>query len=48
MVLLGKRNWWLPRFMRRMPRVGIEGEEYFKARDAAAATSSAGGSGSSS
>ena len=42
MVLLGKRNWWLPRFMRRLPRIGIEGEEYFKARDAAAAP--AGGS----
>jgi RND superfamily putative drug exporter len=38
MVLLGKRNWWLPRALSRMPRVGIEGEEYFKARDAAAAT----------
>src|SRR4051794_40665488 len=37
MVLLGKRNWWLPRALSRMPRVGIEGEEYFKARDAAAA-----------
>jgi putative drug exporter of the RND superfamily len=48
MVLLGKRNWWLPRFMRRLPRVGIEGEEYFKARDAAAAASPAGGSGSGS
>jgi RND superfamily putative drug exporter len=43
MVLLGKWNWWLPRFLRRLPRVGIEGEEYFKARDAAAAP--AGGSG---
>jgi RND superfamily putative drug exporter len=42
MVLLGKRNWWLPRFMRRLPRVGIEGEEYFKARDAAAAASASG------
>jgi RND superfamily putative drug exporter len=47
MVLLGKRNWWLPRFMRRLPHVGIEGEDYFKARDAAAA-SPAGGSGSGS
>jgi putative drug exporter of the RND superfamily len=37
MVLLGKWNWWLPRFLSRLPRVGIEGEEYFKARDAAAA-----------
>jgi putative drug exporter of the RND superfamily len=42
MVLLGKWNWWLPRFLRRLPRVGIEGEEYFKARDAGAAP--AGGS----
>ncbi len=36
MVLLGKRNWWLPRALGRLPRVGIEGEEYFKGRDAAA------------
>ena len=42
MVLLGKRNWWLPRFMRGLPRVGIEGEDYFKARDAAAASPAAG------
>jgi putative drug exporter of the RND superfamily len=41
MVLLGKWNWWLPRFLRRLPHVGIEGEEFFKARDAAAATASA-------
>ncbi len=41
MVLLGKRNWWLPRFLRRLPRVGIEGEDYFKARDAAAAPAGA-------
>jgi uncharacterized membrane protein YdfJ with MMPL/SSD domain len=37
MVLLGKANWWMPRFLRRMPRVGIEGEDFFKARDEAAA-----------
>jgi RND superfamily putative drug exporter len=42
MVLLGKWNWWLPRFLRRLPRVGIEGEDYFKARDAAAAAASGG------
>jgi putative drug exporter of the RND superfamily len=42
MVLIGKANWWLPRFMRRLPRVGIEGEEYFKARDAAAAAAGSG------
>jgi putative drug exporter of the RND superfamily len=44
MVLLGKWNWWLPRFLRRLPRVGIEGEEYFKARDAAVARPAAGSS----
>jgi RND superfamily putative drug exporter len=42
MVLLGRSNWWLPRWLSRMPRIGIEGEEFFKARDAAAAP--AGGS----
>ena len=41
MVLLGKRNWWLPPLLSRLPRIGIEGEEYFKARDAAAASGSA-------
>src|SRR5436190_13602976 len=42
MVLLGRANWWLPSWASRVvPRVGIEGEEFFKARDAAAA---AGGS----
>jgi len=42
MVLMGRANWWLPGWAsRHLPRVGIEGEEYFKARDAAAA---AGGS----
>jgi RND superfamily putative drug exporter len=35
MVLLGKRAWWLPRWMERwVPRVSIEGEEYFAQRDA--------------
>jgi RND superfamily putative drug exporter len=38
MVLLGKRAWWLPRWMDRLiPRVSIEGEEYFAKRDAEAA-----------
>jgi putative drug exporter of the RND superfamily len=36
MVLLGRANWWLPRRAQRLPRIGIEGEEFFKARDAAA------------
>jgi RND superfamily putative drug exporter len=44
MVLLGKANWWMPRFLRRLPRVGIEGEDFFRERDeAAAAKSPAGG-----
>jgi RND superfamily putative drug exporter len=36
MVLMGSANWWLPRWAERLPRIGIEGEEFFKARDAAA------------
>ena len=37
MVLLGKRAWWLPRWMDRViPHVSIEGEEYFARRDAEA------------
>jgi RND superfamily putative drug exporter len=45
MVLLGKANWWMPRFLRRLPRVGIEGEDLFRERDeaTAAAKSPAGG-----
>lgn len=36
MVLLGKRAWWLPRWMDRLLllRVSIEGEEYFAKKDA--------------
>jgi RND superfamily putative drug exporter len=35
MVLLGKRAWWLPRWMDRIvPHISIEGEEYFAKRDA--------------
>ncbi|HET7417643.1 MAG TPA: MMPL family transporter, partial [Solirubrobacterales bacterium] len=35
MVLLGKRAWWLPRWMEKViPHVSIEGEEYFAKRDA--------------
>jgi RND superfamily putative drug exporter len=37
MVLFGRANWWLPRWLSRLPRIGIEGEEYFAARDASAA-----------
>jgi RND superfamily putative drug exporter len=36
MVLLGKRAWWLPRWMDRLlPKISIEGEEYFANKDAA-------------
>ena len=35
MVLLGKRAWWLPGWMERIvPKVSIEGEDYFARRDA--------------
>ncbi len=38
MTLLGKRAWWLPGWLDRiLPRVSIEGEEYFARRDAEAA-----------
>jgi putative drug exporter of the RND superfamily len=38
MVLLGKKAWWMPRWLDRIvPHVSIEGEEFFAARDAAAA-----------
>jgi len=38
MVLLGKRAWWLPRWMERLiPQVSIEGEEYFAKKDAKSA-----------
>jgi RND superfamily putative drug exporter len=35
MVLMGKANWYLPRWVDRLlPRISIEGAEYFQARDA--------------
>jgi RND superfamily putative drug exporter len=35
MVLLGRRAWWLPTWMERVvPRISIEGEDYFAGRDA--------------
>jgi len=35
MVLLGKRAWWLPRWLDRIvPHISIEGEDYFARRDA--------------
>ena len=44
MLLMGKVNWWMPKWLDRIvPHMSIEGAEFFAARDAAAA--SAGGSG---
>jgi putative drug exporter of the RND superfamily len=44
MVLLGDRAWWLPGWMDRLlPRVSIEGEEYFAKKDAEVAPAPAGG-----
>jgi putative drug exporter of the RND superfamily len=38
MVLGGERMWWLPSWLdRAVPRISIEGEDYFARRDAAAA-----------
>jgi RND superfamily putative drug exporter len=38
MVLLGKRAWWMPRWLGRIvPHISIEGEEFFAKRDAALA-----------
>jgi RND superfamily putative drug exporter len=35
MVLMGRANWWLPRWADRvLPQVGIEGEEFLRERDA--------------
>jgi RND superfamily putative drug exporter len=41
MVLMGRSNWWLPRWAERLPHIGIEGEEFFAAKDAAMAAGSA-------
>jgi RND superfamily putative drug exporter len=42
MVLLGKRAWWLPRWMEKViPHISIEGEEYFAKRDAEKAAAQA-------
>jgi len=41
MVMLGKRTWYLPRWLgRTLPRISIEGAEYFQARDQIAAAAS--------
>ncbi len=47
MVLIGRANWWFPKWLSWLPSIGIEGEEYFKARDAAAAAAPAPAGGSS-
>ncbi len=45
MVLMGKRAWWLPRWLDRvLPHLSIEGEDYFAARDAKLAAAAAGSS----
>ena len=37
MVLLGRANWWMPGWLgRAVPRVGIEGDEFLRERDARA------------
>jgi len=36
MVLMGRVNWWMPRWLERIvPRISIEGAEFFRERDAA-------------
>jgi RND superfamily putative drug exporter len=43
MVLMGRANWWLPSWLgRRLPAIGIEGEDFFEARDSAATAPSRG------
>jgi RND superfamily putative drug exporter len=38
MVMMGDANWWMPRWLDRiLPHLSIEGEEYFRRRDAEAA-----------
>jgi putative drug exporter of the RND superfamily len=42
MLLMGKVNWWLPKWLERIvPHVSIEGAEFFKERDRAAAAAAA-------
>jgi RND superfamily putative drug exporter len=33
MVLIGKANWWFPSWLRWVPNLSIEGEEWFRQRD---------------
>ena len=42
MVLLGRANWWFPRWLDKLlPNLSIEGEEWFRERDRAAAAAEA-------
>jgi RND superfamily putative drug exporter len=42
MELMGKWAWWMPGWLDRIvPRISIEGEEFFEARDAALAAAPA-------
>jgi RND superfamily putative drug exporter len=35
MAMMGDSNWWMPRWLdRAVPRISIEGDEYFARRDA--------------
>jgi putative drug exporter of the RND superfamily len=46
MIMMGKHAWYLPRWLGRiLPRISIEGAEYFQARDQAPAASQAQNSG---
>jgi len=43
MVLMGKRAWWMPAWLERIvPKISIEGEDFFAKRDAAAAKAGGG------
>ncbi len=43
MIVLGRANWWFPRWLDRIvPNFSIEGEEFFRERDAAAAAAAGG------
>jgi putative drug exporter of the RND superfamily len=45
MTVLGRANWWFPRWLDRLvPNFSIEGDEWFRARDAQAASPDAPGS----
>jgi RND superfamily putative drug exporter len=36
MVVIGRANWWFPRWLEWVPNLSIEGEEWFAERDRAA------------